>query len=198
VDEIAKLLPALPLVISVPLTIAVLIVTLWPKIIQSLTDLSAERRRYEIERRQLELLRLRYEIEALRKEKGLERLQGDSAALDSSRVEPRPTVAPAQFLPLKRFQKFAFGVAGAALPIAMNLSIYDFGDLTSGISLPALLTRLLLFALIAGCTAVLLPRSLASKTACFLLGVSVTLMLTILVQGQLEVSASHFSAGVKG
>ena len=195
-DEIAKVLPSLPLWFSIPIIVVANVVAWWPKIQQALTELSAERRRYEIERRRLELLKLRYEIEALRKEKGLDLLPDPSSGKDLLEERTEATGPQSPEKPkLGRLGQLAFGVVGAVLPIALNVALFDFEGHMTQRGLPLLEAGLLVVA--AGFVSVLLPRSIASRTNCVLIGLSVTLALTVLFQAQMH-GGSQIPAGTRG
>ena len=183
-DEIAKILPNLPLWFSIPIIVVANVVTWWPKIQQAITDLSSERRRYEIERRRLELLKLRYEIEALRREKGLDQLpDASSDEVTLHEPVPPPAAQPPNQPRLGRLKRFAFGMVGAVLPIALNVALFDVGHMWP---LGLLLSNVGLLLVVAGFVAVLLPRGIASRTNCCLIGLSVTLALTVLFQAQIH------------
>lgn len=182
-DEITKLLPALPLWVSIPIIIVAVVVTLWPKILQAITEFSAASRTFQREKMRLELLKLHYEIEALKKDKGL----AEMPPLLDNTPAIAPTESPSQVPArgtLSKFQQFAYGAAGALLPIALNFVVLDYSANASPMFLAGLFLRLLLFALIAGIASALLARTLATKTNCFLVGLSVTLVLTVVVQAQ--------------
>jgi hypothetical protein len=184
-DELAKFLPALPLWVSVPIIVVAIIVTLWPKILQAITELSAANRAFRREKMRLELLKLHYKIEALKKEKGLD--DRPPSASEMAPTMPSKEVLPSSGptkTPLLRRQQFVFGATGALLPVVLNLLFTDVATTDSPFFWFGLVIRLALFGLIAGIASALLAPTLATKTNCFLLGLSVTLILTVVIQAQ--------------
>ena len=64
-EELTTLFPGLPGWVPVAFTLGMVVLGLWPKISQVISDLSAGDRQYRAEKRRLELLKLRYEIEVM-------------------------------------------------------------------------------------------------------------------------------------
>ncbi|MBY0484745.1 MAG: hypothetical protein K2P83_09695 [Nitrosomonas sp.] len=85
---------------------------------------------------------------------------------------------------LSKFRQFGYGAAGALLPIAMNLLLVDFSTVEWLNFLFFFLSRLALFAVIAGIVSALLAPTIATKTNCFMVGLSITLVLGVVIEVQ--------------
>jgi hypothetical protein len=185
--DISKLLPSLPEWLSLPIIIVVLIVTLWPKIIQMVQELSSTSRAYAREKQRLELLKLRYEIEAIKKEKSLEKI-------DEEELFPnieQPTLTAEKRLgvsfdeQLTFWWRFAYGAAGSLLPIFLNVLLIDIqvaSEIGVGYFL-GMIVRLIIFAVVSGIGSALLAKGNANKQMCFLIGLSISLLFSLLLTG---------------
>jgi hypothetical protein len=179
VDEFAKLLPGLPRWLSIPLILITVVAAIWPRIVQTIREGSKQRREYEFKKQNLELLRLRYEIEVLRKEHALLELPPEVIVPE---LVPVPMGEASK---LSSRQRFFYGALGAVAPIIIQLLFVDvrivFPSATT-VVLVAYFIRLVLLTSLAGVTSFLLPRGISSRGLCFLTGLSMTLLLTLLLQ----------------
>lgn len=126
-EEIIKsLMPRIPLRLAIPLAVLVFFLLVWPKFREVIRDLSAELRRYERERRRLELIKLRLEIRGLVKQHQLEFDEQeviDRTIVPAGPVEPEP----AQESRKKRsmWGKVGVGALGAVTPSMYDLVFSD-------------------------------------------------------------------------
>jgi hypothetical protein len=183
VDEVAKVLPALPVWVSVPILLITLLATLWPKLVQTIRDLSSWDRNYQREKLQLELLKLRYEIEALKKDKGLETLPVSLSAPSPTATIVVPDVRPQTHTRLSVVKRFLYGSSGALIPVALNILLLD-SDLLRHYDFVILLGyafRAVVFLVLAGSASALLSSGQATRANCILTGLSVALLLTVLL-----------------
>ena len=179
--DITKLLPSLPEWISLPIILMVIIVTLWPKILLIIKDLNSSSRVHEREKQKLELLKIRYEIEAIRKENGLDEITQEET--DEVIFEPDTELSEQQTL--SAWLRFGYGVAGSLAPIMVNLLLVDFPPDSaielSNANIAGITIRLLIFALLAGIGAAFLAKDHATKQTCFLVGLSISLLFSLLI-----------------
>ncbi len=183
--DISKLLPSLPEWLLLPIIIVVLIVTLWPTIIQMVQELSSTSRAYAREKQRLELLKLRYEIEAIKKEKDLERIDEEKLFPNSEQpaltAEVREELSSGEQLTFR--WRFAYGAAGSLLPIFLNILLTDI-QVVSEIGMAYVLGmvfRLIIFAVVSGIGSAFLAKGNANKQMCFLMGLSISLLFSLLL-----------------
>ena len=181
--DITSLLPSLPEWASIPIILLIIVVTLWPKILLIIQEFSSNSKEFKLEKQKLELLRLRYEIEAIKKENKLDEILQEE--LPPSHVEIESDKQIVQHGQLKFWSRFGYGAVGSFAPILLNLMMVGFstgltGDLVLyeviGISI-----RLILFALLSGIGAAFLSKNHATKQMCFLTGLSISLLFSLLI-----------------
>jgi hypothetical protein len=141
---------------------------------------------YEREKLRLELLKLRYEIEAIKKEKSLETFPDERsilASVDVLEASAKPEESPHSGM--ITWKRFAFGAYGAIIPILLNFLLQDWGFiLASGSDIFILIgyaTRLILLVGLAGIASAVFVKKQATPVLCFMVGLSVTLLLTMLL-----------------
>ena len=182
VQDAVKLLPPLPLWVSIPILVVTLFTTMGPRLIQTVRDLNSRDRAYQRERQQLELLKLRYEIEALKKEKGLEPLPPSVSVASAPAAAVTKEGPPlTQTILLKRF---LYGGLGALLPLGLTVLIQDSGsmsvDRTQFFVLGYVFRVMILFVL-GGMIGALNTRPHATPIDYIMAGLSISLLLTVIV-----------------
>ena len=185
--DITKILPSLPEWISLPIIVVTALVTLWPKIVTVFKDLNRESRAYVSEKQRLELLKLRYEIEAIKKDSELEDIT-DQYNVESVDIVPEPSQpneTASETYELNIWGRFWFGVAGTAAPILLNLILVDIplssNDELSFATILGISLRFIIFALLGGMGSAFLAKGNATKQTCFLIGLSISLLLSLLL-----------------
>ena len=203
--DITKLLPSLPEWISLPIIVFAALVTLWPKITAILKELNRDSRAYASEKQRLELLKLRYEIEAIKKENGLEDIPAE--AEDPSNIELEPETihadeASTENIKLNFWGRFWFGVAGTAAPILLNLLHLDISQSSNiELSLPIILgisLRFVIFALLGGLGSAFLAKGNATKQTCFLIGLSISLLFSLLITANINTNVESPNLNYRG
>lgn len=184
--DISNLLPSLPEWLAIPLILIAVFVWLWPKMAGVIRDFRTSSRVHVLEKQRLELLKLRYEIEAIKKENGLFELQEDSIIpeieVSPSENLPKAEDKPAQVLGF--WTRFGYGAGGSALPILVNLALFDWRLLFQELDMAVLLgyaIRLVVFAALAGVGSAFIARHPTTRPMCFLIGLSITLFLSLLL-----------------
>jgi len=179
-SESTNLIPGLPAQIAIPIIVLTTAVSLGPKLIRLFSEFSGKSRGFKREKERLELLKLRYEVEAFKREKSLTDFidtppvpAGQPLARVSTRTEASPFLV-----------RFSSGAVGAIVPTVLTVLI----ELLSTHSSPlyyfgwSYWATVLILACIGGALASVFPRRQADPFICFLIGLSFTLLLSLVGQ----------------
>lgn len=183
-DGIEKILPTLPSWISIPIIVASIVLTLGPKIFDVFVQLGSETRALKREKDRLELLKLQYEIEAFRKEKNIDAISDPLFIVRSQRSTPNHGLESG---PVRKslpwWKRFLYGAAGASIPVLVRIAFLlphmarSGGGMNAGYFL-----AVAFMAVLGGSGTFLIPKRMTSAFVCFLVGLSITLLFTAVVQ----------------
>ena len=164
----------------------VVFVWLWPRIAEVIHDLQTSSRVYTLEKQRLELLKLRYEIEVIKKENELADLQEHTILpeIELSSSENGTTLESAPRQRLGFLTRFSYGASGAVLPISPNLVLFDWQIITLEFDLAVflgLMVRIVVFMTLGGIGSAFIAKNSESRLLCFMVGLAITLMLSLLL-----------------
>ena len=183
-DGIDKLLPTLPSWISIPIIVTSLALTLGPKIYELFSQFTSRSRAVKREKDRLDLLKLRYEIEALRKEKNLDLIADPLFAEAPQRLlRDYGVEAPSTGELLSRWKRFLYGALGASVPSLVRL-VFSLSEMRLNVvSISAgYFLGVGILAGLGGLVSSFIPKRQVNAFVCFLVGLSITLLLTAIVQ----------------
>lgn len=175
-----SILANFPKWLSIPIIILGLLITAWPKFFHILKETSLWNRSYELEKKRLELLKLRYEIEAIKKTSELSEIT--DVPYEPDRVAAATTPAPVS--PMLFRQRFFYGALGAILPILITFLLADLRGTFSYFTYIVLLgyiIRLIFLISLSGLVSAVAVKRQATPITCFLVGLSVTLFINLLL-----------------
>jgi hypothetical protein len=170
--DIEKVLPILPRWMAIPVILLTILLSLGPQLSKWVSSLTGRSRAYQRERERLSLLKLRYEIEALKKEKGLVDIPEPRLDFPGRSVEEN---GPAKALGFGR--RFLYGALGTLVPLLLRLSIELLQTGSGHLVDAGYMVGVLILALIGGLASAAFLRRATSSLLCFLVGLSLVLLL---------------------